>query len=62
MEIGNNVENMELSELIFYLELPKYSITIKETRPIDHVIEIIVHLKGPMHEPQIKEPNLKVKF
>ncbi len=57
MEIGNNVENIELNDLKYYVEPSKGSITIKETRPIDHVIEIIVNLKGPMHEPQIKTPN-----
>jgi hypothetical protein len=62
VEIGNNVENMELNDLKYYVESSKCFITIKETRPIDHVIEIIINLKGPMHEPQIKEPNSKSRI
>jgi hypothetical protein len=59
VEIGNNVENMELNDLKYYVEPPRCSIIIKEIRPIDHVIEIIVNLKGPMHEAQIKKLNSK---
>jgi len=56
VEIGN----MELNDLKYYVEPPRCSIILKEIRPIDHVIEIIVNLKGPIKKLNSKRQILKV--
>ncbi len=33
------------------------SITIEETRLIDQIIELIINLEVPTHEPKVEKPN-----